>query len=195
VPDTTDTADEKMKLIYVVTTGGTIEKAYSEQNGTVANLDSKIDRYLRLLRLPDSDIHIVPLMNIDSLEMMDSDRAMILGTVKALLQQAAPVVISHGTDTMVETGLYLQHALPEVKSPIVLTGAMTPLGFEGSDGLQNLTESLFAARILPPGVHVVIHNQVFLVDRVKKDKTLARFVSADQEPTVEHKGNQRTEHI
>ena len=94
-----------MKVIYVVTTGGTIEKAYSEQSGTVANLNSKIDRYLRLLRLPDSDVHIVPLMNIDSLEMTDSGRVEILGTVTALLPEGAPIVITHGTDTMVQTGL------------------------------------------------------------------------------------------
>lgn len=74
-----------MTVLYVVTTGGTIEKAYSEQQGIVANLDSKIDRYLRLLRLPDSDVRVVPLMNIDSLEMTDSDRARILETVKGLL--------------------------------------------------------------------------------------------------------------
>src|ERR1700683_876633 len=103
-----------MMVIYVVTTGGTIEKAYSEQKGTVANLDSKIDRYLRLLRLPDSGVRIVPLMNIDSLEMTDSGRVQILGTVKALLPEQAPIVITHGTDTMIQTGLYLQRALPEL---------------------------------------------------------------------------------
>jgi L-asparaginase len=171
-----------MMLIYVVTTGGTIEKAYSEQKGTVANLDSKIDRYLRLLRLPDSDVRIVPLMNIDSLEMTDSGRVQILGTVKTLLSEPAPIVITHGTDTMIQTGLYLQQALPELKVPIVLTGAMTPLGFEGSDGLQNLTESLFAVRILAPGIYVVMHGQLFPVDRVKKDHALARFVPTGQEP-------------
>ncbi len=89
---------------------------------------------------------------------------------------AAPIVITHGTDTMVETGLLLQKNLPELRYPIVLTGAMTPLGFEASDGLQNLTESLLAARVLPPGVYVVMHNQVFPVDRVRKDRELARFV-------------------
>src|SRR5258708_2971621 len=158
-----------MKVIYVVTTGGTIEKVYSERSCTVANLDRKIDRYLRLLRLPDSDVHIVPLMNIDSLEMTDSGRCVILGAVKALLSEGAPIVITHGTDTMVQTGLYLQHALPGLKIPIVLTGAMTPLGFEGSDGLQNLTESLFAVRILAPGIYVVMQGELFSVDRVKKN--------------------------
>jgi L-asparaginase len=66
--------------------------------------------------------------------------------------------------------------LRDLQYPIVLTGAMTPLGFEGSDGLQNLTESLFAARVLGPGVYVVMHNQVFPVDQVRKDRELARFV-------------------
>ena len=84
---------------------------------------SKIDRYLRLLRLPDAEINIVPLMNIDSLEMKDEDRLLLLGMVRAILKENAP---------------------------IAMTGAMTPLGFLGSDGLQNLTETLFATRFLPP---------------------------------------------
>jgi L-asparaginase len=81
---------------------------------------------------------------------------------------------------MVQTGLFLKHSLPDVNVPIVLTGAMAPLGFEGSDGLQNLTESLFAGRLLAPGIYVVIHNQVFHVDRVMKDQSLGRFVAIDR---------------
>ena len=77
---------------------------------------------------------------------------------------------------MVDTGLVLQKNLDGLTVPIVLTGAMTPLGFESSDGLQNLTESLLAARILQPGVYVVMHNQIFPVDRVRKDRDAARFV-------------------
>ena len=84
--------------------------------------------------------------------MTDTDRAVILKAVKDLLPHTAPIVITHGTDTMVETGLFLQRALPELAVPIALTGAMTPLGFEGSDGLQNLTESLFSSRMLDPGI-------------------------------------------
>lgn len=169
-----------MMVIYVVTTGGTIEKAYSEKNGMVVNLDTKIDRYLRLLRLPDCDARVVPLINIDSLEMKDSDRALILGTLNALLQEKAPILITHGTDTMVETGLYLQRALPELEVPIVMTGAMAPLGFEGSDALQNLTESLIALRILSPGIYIVSHNQVFPISNVRKDRALGRFVRAEE---------------
>ena len=70
-----------MKVIYVITTGGTIEKAYSEQTGSVANLNNKIERYLQLLRLPDSEVNVVPLLNKDSLEMTDADRELILATM------------------------------------------------------------------------------------------------------------------
>jgi len=165
-----------MQRIYVIATGGTIEKVYSEQTGTVQNLDSKIERYFHLLRLPDTDIQITHLMNKDSLEMTDADRAQVLAAVRDKLQEPAPVVITHGTDTLVETGQLLEKSLPDLRFPIVLTGAMTPLGFEASDGLQNLTESLFAARVLPAGIYVVMHNQAFPIGRVRKDHQLARFV-------------------
>ena len=171
-----------MTVIYVVTTGGTIEKAYSEQTGSVANLNNKIERYLQVLRLPDSEVNVVPLLNKDSLEMTDADRELILATVRGLLNENAPIIITHGTDTIVQTGLFLKKALPDIKVPIVLTGAMALLGFEASDGLQNLTESLFAVRLLSPGIFVVMHNQVFPVDRVKKNQKLSRFVSSDAKP-------------
>jgi L-asparaginase len=102
----------------------------------------------------------------------------VLAVVRAkLAENPAPVVITHGTDTIVETGLVLKNGLERLDVPVILTGAMTPLGFESSDGLQNLTESLLAARLLSPGVYVVIHNQVFPIERVRKDRELARFVS------------------
>jgi L-asparaginase len=118
-------------------------------------------------------------MNKDSLEMTDADRSAILGLIEQMLGERSAVVITHGTDTMVQTGRYLKQALPELKVPIVLTGAMTPLGFEGSDGLQNLTESLFAVRILGPGIYVVMHNQAFPIDRVRKERETSRFVWID----------------
>jgi L-asparaginase len=170
-----------MQRIYLLSTGGTIEKVYSEQSGAVENRAAKLDRYLRALRLPDADVQTVHLMNKDSLEMTDADRIEIRDRVGELLKEGVPIVISHGTDTMVETGLFLESAfagpsLPVLKVPIILTGAMTPLGFEGSDGLQNLTESLLAARLLSPGVFVVMHGQVFPVSKAHKDKDKATFV-------------------
>jgi len=166
-------------VIYVLTTGGTMEKVYSEQTGSVANVDSKIDRYLSRLRLPDCEVNVVPLMNKDRLDMTEDDRVLILGMVRAILEEDAPMVITHGTDTLVETGIYLQLALGSPRMPIVLTGAMTPLGFENSDGLQNLTESLMAVQLLRPGIYVVMHGRAYPVHRVRKDHRLGRFVWKD----------------
>jgi L-asparaginase len=165
-----------MPKICVITTGGTIEKAYSEQTGAVQNRDSKINRYLSLLRLTDREVKVIPVMNKDSLEMTNEDRALVLAAVQRVLKENVPIVITHGTDTMIETGLYLEGALPGLVQPIVLTGAMTPLGFEGSDGLQNLTESLLAVQLIVAGVYVVMHGTVYPVGRVHKDHEHARFV-------------------
>jgi L-asparaginase len=119
-------------------------------------------------------------MNKDSLEMTDADRTQVVDAVLEKLRvEKAPIVITHGTDTMVETGMCLLRALPTLDVPVILTGAMTPLGFENSDGLQNLTESLFGGYVLPPGVWLVMHGQAFPIDRVKKDRQLARFVPLD----------------
>ncbi|HTS75053.1 MAG TPA: asparaginase [Bryobacteraceae bacterium] len=166
-----------MQRIHLLATGGTIEKIYSEQKGSVENVESRIETYLGRLRLPDARVEVTRLMNKDSLEMTDADRAQILEAVRQRLD--APIVITHGTDTMVRTGLYLKSALGAVKHPIILTGAMTPLGFESSDALQNLTESLFAARVLAPGIYVVMHNQAFPVDHVRKDTVRAQFVRVE----------------
>jgi L-asparaginase len=165
-----------MQRIYLLSTGGTIEKVYSEQSGAVENRAAKLDRYLLMLRLPDAEIRTIQLMNKDSVEMTDADRAKVRDRVAELLSEDAPIVISHGTDTMVETGLFLERTLFDLKIPLILTGAMTPLGFEASDALQNLTESLLAARLLSPGVYVVMHGQVFPVSQVRKDKDKATFV-------------------
>jgi L-asparaginase len=165
-----------MPTVYVLTTGGTIEKMYSEQAGTVVNEASKIEQYLDRLRLPSTDVQVIPVMNKDSLEMTAEDRAELAARIAALLPSACPIVITHGTDTMAETGVALKLAFPALTVPIVLTGAMRPLGFEQSDGLQNLTESLLAARLLAPGVYIVMHGQVFSADRAVKDRTLGTFV-------------------
>ena len=163
-----------------MTTGGTIEKRYSEQEGAVLNDGSKIGQYLERLRLPDTDVQVVPVMNKDSLEMTAEDRAVLVARLATLLPEKRPIVITHGTDTMAETGRTIQRAFPDLEVPVVLTGAMRPLGFEGSDGLQNLTESLLAARLLGPGVYIAIHGQVFAADRAEKDRELGTFVAKSQ---------------
>jgi L-asparaginase len=90
--------------------------------------------------------------------MADKDRVPLLGMVRAILNETAPMLITHDTDTMVQSGRYLERALPDLQVPNVMTGAMTPLGFEGSDGLQNLTASLLAVRLLTPGIYVAMHG-------------------------------------
>jgi L-asparaginase len=167
-----------MQIIYLSTTGGTIEKEYSEQMGIVQNSTRKIGDYLKRLRLPDCNVRVVPLMNKDSLEMTPEDRAALVTKVEQFLPLKCPIVITHGTDTMVESGLAIESAIPDLAVPIILTGAMKPLGFDSSDGLQNLTEGLFAARLLGTGVHVVFHGQVFAAKKVRKDKSLGTFVRA-----------------
>ena len=169
-----------MQTIYLITTGGTIEKEYSEELGVVLNNESKIGQYLKRLRFPDCDVHVIPLMNKDSLEMTWLDRRRLATELTLLLPNRHPVVIVHGTDTMVETGVHIQRIFGhQLKVPVILTGAMTPLGFEHSDGLQNLTESLLAARLLGPGVFVVIHGQVIPASRAHKDRERGTFVQTD----------------
>jgi L-asparaginase len=173
-----------MQTIYLITTGGTIEKEYSEQLGLVLNTTGKIGDYLKRLRLPDCDVRIIQLMNKDSLEMTPEDRARLVAEVEQLLVLNCPIVITHGTDTMVESGSLIEKAFPALKVPVILTGAMKPLGFDQSDGLQNLTESLFAARLLGHGVYVVFHGQVIPVSHARKDKERSTFVQADLDTKV-----------
>jgi len=169
-----------MQTIYLITTGGTIEKEYSEQLGVVVNRESKIGQFLRQLRLPDTDVRVTELLNKDSLEMTPEDRARLADEVRKLLPENCPIVITHGTDTMVDSGVLIEKSIPSVNVPIILTGAMMPLGFERSDGLQNLTESLFAARTLASGVFIVFHSQVIPVAMAKKDRELGTFVRTDR---------------
>ncbi len=167
---------ESVFRVHLISTGGTLEKVYHEQTGELHNAQSKLDRYLRQLRLPDMAVDVHPLMNIDSLDMTGEHRRLILESVESRLPLADAILITHGTDTLVTTGRFLLDKLAVISKPVVMTGAMTPLGFEGSDGLQNVTESLLAARLLSPGIFLVFHNQIFPIDRVRKDRELARFV-------------------
>lgn len=165
-----------MRKIYVITTGGTIEKEYSEEVCTVVNRSWRIARYIERLRLPDTAVEVVALMNRDSLEITQEDRVALVSEVAKLTSSGCPVVITHGTDTLIDSGLEIESALGDLSVPVILTGAMVPLACEGSDGVQNLTESLFAAQLLPPGVHVVFHGKALPVREVQKDATRRTFV-------------------
>lgn len=167
-----------MRHVHLITTGGTIEKRYVETMGAMVNTEPQIRRCLSNLRLPDTEITVQELMNKDSLLMTDDDRSSIAAAVQASLKPNTPVVITHGTDTMVQSGLAIEATMPNCcAAPVILTGAMTPFGIEGSDALQNLTESLLASALLSPGVYIVFHGEVFPIHNVKKDIEHSRFVS------------------
>jgi len=164
-----------MRHINVLFTGGTIEKVYDEILGEIGNIGDQIDLFFSRIRLPYVHVHPSRLMNVDSLKMTDEHRAKICEKVEFLQEKGYPVVIIHGTDTMVETGLYLKEHLSEIKVPIVLTGAMRPLIVENSDGLQNMDESIFATQFLPPDIHIVFHNEVYSIDNVRKSREKRTF--------------------
>lgn len=165
------------RRIHLITTGGTIEKRYAEQTGAMVNTEPQIRRMLAMLRLGYTEIAVQELMNKDSLLMTDKDRTVIADAVRAALQPDLPVVITHGTDTMVQSGLAIEAAMANCcAAPVILTGAMTPFGIEGSDALQNLTESLLASALLAPGVYIVFHGEVFPIHEVKKDVEHSRFI-------------------
>lgn len=173
-----------MRQITLITTGGTIEKTYDEQSGRLENRRSIVRRMISRLRLEDTAVSIVELLSKDSLEMTDDDRRRIIDVVRATggtpdrPTGASGVVILHGTDTLCTTGDMLARELPKTPVPVVLTGAMRPYEMTRSDALQNLTEAIFAAGQLPPGVYVACHGRALSFPGVVKDRARGTFVLA-----------------
>jgi L-asparaginase len=172
-------AEAIVNSVYVITTGGTIEKSFCERNGQLGNVESKIETYLKQIRLPHTNVNVLSLMAKDSLDLTPDDRRLLASTIHEYLPNGCPIVITHGTDTLVETAREIEKSLPELSVPVIFTGAMTPLGFAQSDGVQNLTESLLAAKLLSPGVYLVLHSQVFDIHKVRKDRERGTFVYHD----------------
>ncbi len=168
-----------MRTIHVINTGGTIEKTYQETDGDLLNIEARLDDFLKRLRLPQVKLSITRLMNVDSLEMEDVDRALVAQTAAVKQRDGFPIVITHGTDTMVETGMAIREKLGDPRVPVIMTGAMIPLGFENSDGLQNITEAILATLFLPKGVWVVFHGQVFPIENARKNKERGTFEALD----------------
>ena len=173
------------KRIAIVSTGGTIEKTYDERTGTLVNKRSIVDTMLAALRLEEISINSIELLSKDSTEFTHADRKRILEMVRVMTEDAGDedggVVILHGTDTMSVTGELLYSTLFEGKAnapgvPIVLTGAMRPYEMKRSDAMQNLTEAIFAAGVLPPGVYVVAHGRALAFPGVVKDIDRGTFV-------------------
>jgi L-asparaginase len=171
-----------MVRIVLITTGGTIEKTYDERTGELENRGSIVQRMLQQLRIEGADVAVMELMHKDSVLMTAADREAIGGTVATaigsdpLASRAAGIVILHGTDTLETTGEELVVRFAQPRVPIVLTGALRPFEMKRSDALQNLTEALFAARTLEPGVYCVAHGRCLSFPGVVKDRNLGTFV-------------------
>jgi len=156
--------------IRLLVTGGTFDKEYNEIEGTLFFKDTHVREMLGLGRCR-LDLEVRTLMMIDSLEMTDVDRELILKS--CLAPDSDRVVITHGTDTMAETARYLGERVKD--RTIVLTGAMVPYTFGSSDGLFNLGSALAFAQAISPGVYVAMNGRCFDWNNVRKNKTSGAF--------------------
>jgi L-asparaginase len=156
--------------IRVLVTGGTFDKEYDELRGTLYFQDTHVPEMLRLGRcgLP---VAVQTLMMIDSLDMSAADRARIVSRCAECPETA--IVVTHGTDTMVETAAELARGVRG--KTIVLTGAMVPYAFGSSDGLFNLGSALSFVQVLPPGVYVAMNGRCFPWSDVRKNRETGVF--------------------
>ena len=159
-----------MATIRIFITGGTFDKEYNELNGELYFKDSHLPEMLKLGRCK-LDIDIRTLMMIDSLLMTDDDRAIILEHCKKAKENM--IVITHGTDTMVDTARVLADGLKD--KVVIITGAIIPYKFGSSDGLFNLGSSLAFVQTLPPGIYIAMNGRCFNWDNVKKNKKIGEF--------------------
>jgi L-asparaginase len=155
--------------IAIFTTGGTIDKVYFDAKGGYEVGAPMVEQILMHGRVSDA-IPVVKLLRKDSLTMSHADRAIVRDAVAC--SDAARIIVTHGTDTMVETA----RALKDIPGKtIVLTGALQPGRFADSDAPFNLGMAMAAVQILPPGVYLVANGKVFTADRVRKNAALNRF--------------------
>ena len=160
-------------MIRILVTGGTFDKEYNELTGALFFKDTHLPEMLRLGR-SRIELSVHTLMMIDSLEMSGAGRALIVEQCRQAME--ARILITHGTDTMVETAAALAAALPpSVGKTIVLTGAMVPYAFGSSDGLFNLGSALSFVQVLPPGVYVAMNGRYFEWNGVRKNRESGVF--------------------
>ena len=156
--------------IRLFVTGGTFDKEYDELRGQLYFKDSHIPEILTLARCR-LELDIRTLMMVDSLDMSDADRRLIVEQCRATAESR--IVITHGTDTMEVTARTLDGAM--LGKTIILTGAMIPYKFGSSDGLFNLGSALAFVQTLTPGVYVAMNGRCFPADQVHKDRQTGFF--------------------
>jgi len=156
--------------IRIFVTGGTFDKEYDMITGKLYFDSTHLPEIFDLGR-STLDVKIRTLMMIDSLEMTEEDRQMILHNCKTVDEKS--ILITHGTDTMTKTAKVLADA--KLDKTIVITGAMIPYKFGSSDGFFNLGSALAFVQCLPPGIYIVMHGKYFDWDKVVKNKKTGFF--------------------
>lgn len=158
-----------MKQLQVITTGGTIDKIYYDEKSDYQIGEPEIGRILSEMKVA-FPWQVQPLLRKDSLQLTDADRELVRRAVEAA--DAGHFLITHGTDSMVETALALQGLDDRV---IVLTGALNPARFIGSDAVFNIGCAVGAAQCLPSGVWIVMNGRVWNPHEVRKNREANRF--------------------
>lgn len=162
-----------MEELCVVTTGGTIDKVYFDDKSDYQIGDPQIGRILDELGVAFR-FTVIPILRKDSLHIGDSDRELIRSTIAA--QPARHVLVTHGTDTMVDTAKVLS-GIPG--KTIVLTGALNPARFRGSDADFNVGTAVGAVQTLPPGVYIAMNGRIWDPLRVRKNVSANRFEASE----------------
>jgi L-asparaginase len=159
-----------MSSVRIFVTGGTFDKEYNELNGQLFFKDTHIQEILKLGRCK-LDLSVRTLMLVDSLEMTDTDRNIIVESCKRAEEDR--IVITHGTDTMTTTAQVLAENI--TNKTIIITGAMIPYKFGSSDGLFNLGSALAFAQTLPHGVYIAMNGKYFNWNNVRKNRQTGFF--------------------
>jgi len=156
--------------VRILITGGTFDKEYDEITGKLYFKDTHMREILDLGR-SKLEVKIRTLMLVDSLDMTNDDRDVILDNCRRVSENQ--IVITHGTDTMTETGKVIANA--KLEKTIILTGAMIPYKFGSSDGLFNLGCALAFSQALPRGVYIAMNGRCFDWNKVEKNKKTGVF--------------------
>jgi L-asparaginase len=156
--------------IRVFVTGGTFDKEYDEHTGSLFLRNTHVREMLQRGRCY-VDVEVETLLMVDSLDMTSDERDDI--ATACLRRPESKIVITHGTDTMVETATVI--AASVVGKTVVLTGAMVPYAFGSSDGLFNLGSALSFAQTLPDGVYLAMNGKCFRWDNVRKNRDAGVF--------------------
>jgi len=164
-----------MQHLTIVTTGGTIDKIYFDDLSTFQVGAPEIGKILSAFNVGFT-FEVIPLMRKDSLHIDDNDRELIRSTIEA--QTSPYVLVTHGTDTMVDTARVLARIPGKT---IILTGALNPARFQSSDAVFNIGCAIGAVQSRPPGVYIAMSGRVWDPFKVRKNRDANRFESASDE--------------